>query len=163
MPSGRPSCERVSSAIREGRVRRFIPSPCYTKDSFSFLCVFCLQLDPIQEDAHRFNAKSSLVPMTRRTSSSDSRIVPSDDPPGEFELPVVISEEPDEFKDDTELSELSETPHKERMSLLELTAQREDERKRVFGGFMGIPMTTSLWIRTVKSSILVAKVSITIY
>ena len=101
--------------------------------------------------------------MTRRTSSSDSRIVASDDPPGEFELPVVISEEPDEFKDDTELSEPSETPHKERMSLLELTAQREDERKRVFGGFMGIPMTTSLWIRTVKSSILVAKVSITIY
>ena len=90
------------------------------------------------------------------TSSSDSRIVPSDDPPGEFELPVVISEEPDEFKDDTELSELSETPNKESISLLELTAQREDERKRVFRGFMGIPMTRSLWIRMVKSSILVA-------
>ena len=90
------------------------------------------------------------------TSSSDSRIVPSDDPPGEFELPVVISEELDEFKDDTELSELSETPNKEKISLLELTAQREDERKRVFRGFMGIPMTRSLWIRMVKSSILVA-------
>jgi hypothetical protein len=158
MPSSRPSCDRVSSAIREGRV---CLNPFHPFDYMANVDpIHSFQLDPLQEDAIRFQTKSSLVPRTRRSSNNDSFAVSSSQLQPEVEPPPGVSEqEPDGSTEDTGQAELSIPPHMEKTPLLEFLSPKEDKRKWTPREFVGGPRTRSFWMMVLKSSILVAKVS----
>ncbi|KAJ6590715.1 other/IKS protein kinase [Mycena vulgaris] len=129
-PSGRPSCERVSTAIREGR------------------------LDPVPPAAgRRPPSETSLIPVHRRPSNSEAAVSATDGREGSNleqrpDGTAHVPEEDNQWEEETKSLLLSLPAPMEKLTPWTMvTAQ-----------IPPLPGSNVRWIRSVKSSIVIAKV-----
>ncbi|KAF7350354.1 Other/IKS protein kinase [Mycena venus] len=130
-PSGRPSCERVSSAIREGR------------------------LDPLPPGAVRIQHDNSLIPVPRRLSNPE--VVPDDSEPVE----AIIEQRSDDHVSDAQVPDGENNWEEETKSLLlSLPAPMEDITPWTVATahLPPLPGPTILVVRSIKSGILITKI-----
>lgn len=125
-----------------------------------------VQLDPIPTESHRPRA-TSLIPVARRAPNPDSET----EDPNASEAEIATPTGTPENKERAEYANSQKSPpngtgmKEERAPLLGLPAPSDNMNvwTRVVGlrtDIMGIQVPAIVWIRTVKSCILVAKASV---